>query len=86
MGDIANNLGNYRLVVLPVNRRKLAQWPDATTDFTGKEDPAIASSYTDALSNFNRDNYLAFVSSRMILVQGKVMAFLGLRMVSKVEG
>ena len=83
MGDIADNLGNYRLVVLPINRRKLAHWPDANTDFSGKENADIAPAYSNAYSNFNRDNYWKFASSRATFIKDRVETFLGLKVSPK---
>lgn len=83
MGEIADYLGNYRLVVLPINRRKLANWPDANTDFSGKDDAIIGPAYTNAYSNFDRDNYWTFASSRASFIQGQVETFLGLKVSSK---
>ena len=83
MGDIADHLGNYRLVVLPINRRKLANWPDANTDFSGKDDAVIGPAYTNAHSNFDRDSYWAFSSARATFIQGQVETFLGLKVTPK---
>lgn len=83
MGEIADYLGNYRLVVLPINRRKLANWPDANTDFSGKDDAIIGPAYTKAYSSFDRENYWAFASSRASFIQGQVETFLGLKLSSK---
>ena len=81
-GDIANHVGNYRLVVLPVNRRKLARWPDANTDFTGKNDPEIQAAYNRALANFERATYLDFISTRANLIKKRVEEFMGLKLVT----
>ena len=80
-GDIANHVGNYRLVVLPVNRRKLARWPDANTDFTGKNDPGIQTAYDRALAKFERATYLDFISTRENLIKKRVEEFMGLKLV-----
>ena len=82
-GYIADSLGNYRLIVLPKNRRKQAQSPDLTTDFSGKDDAEVTSAYAKALLNFNPSNYLAFVSSRETYIQRQVEAFLALKVISK---
>jgi hypothetical protein len=86
MGDISDVLGNYRLIVLPKNRHKLASCPDKTTDFSGKHDVRIAKAYASLLSDFNRDNYRAFVSLRASFIQRQVEAFLALRTMSIAEG
>lgn len=83
MGDIADHLGNYRLLVLPLNRRKKAQWPDAATDFIGKNDPIVASAYAKTLEEFNRDTYRDFISARMTFIRRQVAAFLGLKVVQE---
>ncbi|MGV8174801.1 MAG: DUF262 domain-containing protein [Methanothrix sp.] len=86
MEDIADFLGNYRLIVLPKNRRKLAKCPDMTTDFSGKNDAEIASAYSNAISNFNRETYWAFVSSRVNHIQREVEKFLGLKVIPATKG
>ena len=86
MEDMADFLGNYRLIVLPKNRRKLAKCPDMTTDFSGKNDAEIASAYSNAISNFNRETYWAFVSSRVDHIQREVEKFLGLKVIPATEG
>jgi hypothetical protein len=74
------------LVVLPINRRKLARWPDAHTDFFGKDNPIIAGTYANAVSNFGRENYSAFTLTRTTLIQRKVEEFLDLRTISQASG
>jgi hypothetical protein len=86
MGDIADSLGNYRLIVLLKNRHKSAKFPDIKTDFIGNKDAKIVSAYIKAISDFNRDTYLAFVSSREKFIQSRVEAFLALDVISKAEG
>jgi len=86
MGDIADFLGNYRLIVLPKNRHKSAKCPDTTTDFSGKDNAEIASAYTNAILDFNKDTYWAFVSSRAAFIQHRVEEFLSLDVISKAEG
>ena len=78
MGDVADCIGNFRLVVLPINRRKLDSWPDAQTDFVGVNDPDVAAAYKKALSEWNRDNYLQFESARAAYIKRQVETFLGL--------
>jgi hypothetical protein len=78
MGDVADRIGNFRLVVLPINRRKLDSWPDAQTDFVGVNDPDVAAAYKKALSEWNRDNYLQFESARAAYIKRQVETFLGL--------
>ena len=78
MGDVADRIGNFRLVVLPINRRKLDSWPDAQTDFVGVNDPDVAAAYKKALSEWNRDYYLQFESARAAHIKRQVETFLGL--------
>jgi hypothetical protein len=79
MGDIADRIGNYRLVVLPVNRRKTDHWPDAQTNFSGGQDTTIVAAYQQALAAWSRDNYLQFESARAAFIQRRVEEFLGLK-------
>jgi len=79
MGDIADRIGNFRLVVLPVNRRKTNHWPDGETHFFGSDDPALSVAYRNALISWNRDNYIQFESSRAAFIQRRVEEFLGLK-------
>ena len=76
MGDVADRIGNFRLVVLPINRRKLDSWPDAQTDFVGVNDPDVAAAYKKAISEWNRDNYLHFESARAAYIKRQVESFL----------
>jgi hypothetical protein len=85
MEDISDILGNYRLIVLPKNRHKLASCPDKTTDFSGKDDIEIAKAYANALSDFNRNSYWAFASSRESFIQRQVEAFLALKIIPTKE-
>lgn len=84
MGDIADRIGNYRLLVLPKNRHKLAKFPDEKTDFSGKDHMEIASVYSEAISDFNRNNYLAFINAREAYIQHQVEAFLDLKVTEAV--
>jgi hypothetical protein len=79
MGDIADRIGNYRLVVLPVNRRKTDHWPDAQTNFSGGQDSIVSAAYQQALAAWGRDNYLQFESARAAFIQRRVEEFLGLK-------
>jgi hypothetical protein len=78
LGDFADHIGNYRLVNLPVNRRKRADMPDHNTDFFGRYDPAVETLYTVALERVNRETYLAFRDRRAELIRSEVQAFLEL--------
>jgi hypothetical protein len=79
MGDVADCIGNFRLVVLPVNRRKTNHWPDKDTDFYGSQEPEVSAAYRQALTTWNRDNYLKFESARAAFIQRQVEQFLGLK-------
>ncbi len=79
LGDIADRLGNFRLVVLPVNRRKLASWPDAKTDFCGANDKFVSDAYQKAVLHFDRETYSAFESERAAFIRRKVEEFLDLK-------
>lgn len=78
MADLVNHIGNYRLVVMPINRRKLANMPDDETDFFGRHDPIVEKAYQAALKNLNEETFLAFRDARAALVQKSVREFLGL--------
>jgi len=79
MAGVADRIGNYRLVVLPINRRKTNHWPDAETNFSGREDASVSAHYNQALAKFDRDIYLQFESSRAALIQHRVEEFLSLK-------
>lgn len=78
MADVVNHIGNYRLVVMPINRRKLASMPDDETDFFGRHDPVVEKVYQAALKNLNKETFLAFRDARAALIQKNVREFLGL--------
>lgn len=86
-----DHLGNYRLILIHANRKKLAKIPDMHTSFFGKEDAEVASYYSNLLKDFNKDNfnkdsYLAFISSREALIQARVESFLDLKVIHNTEG
>jgi uncharacterized protein with ParB-like and HNH nuclease domain len=83
LGDIADHLGNYRLIVMPANRRKLAKMPDARTAFYGRNNLRLEPLYQRALGDMNRDNFLAFRDARAELIRQDVEAFLGLSIVTE---
>jgi uncharacterized protein with ParB-like and HNH nuclease domain len=76
LGDVADRIGNYRLVVLPINRRKLDHWPDSTTDFAGAGEAEIAAAYRKTVANYDRANYTEFESARAKFIRNKVEEFL----------
>jgi hypothetical protein len=63
LADIADHLGNYRLIVMPINRRKKANMPTTTTDFFGRNDPTLEPLYQAALQDLATEQYLAFRDS-----------------------
>lgn len=54
----ADHIGNYRLVVMPANRRKLAKMPDESTAFFGRHQPELEAAYRRAYANLNRESFL----------------------------
>jgi len=79
MADIANHYGNYRLVVLPVNRRKSAKWPNQTTDFIGRNDPGVSAAFEKCCGNFSRDTYQAFIDARSAVIARGLEQFMNLK-------
>jgi uncharacterized protein DUF262 len=77
MSAVADHLGNYRLIVMPANRRKQHRMPDANTDFFGRGRPEVESAYQAALSGLDQDTYLAFRDARAALIRSEVSAYLG---------
>ena len=78
MEDVVNHLGNYRLIVMPANRRKTDNMPDSQTAFFGKESPTVSMAYQSAVENLTRDSFIAFREARATLIQTKVREFLSL--------
>ena len=79
LADLADHIGNYRLLVMPANRRKSANMPDdGSTGFFGRELTGVAPLYRAALSNLSRETYLAFRDARAALIRQEVEDFLGL--------
>jgi hypothetical protein len=81
MGDAVNHVGNYRLVVMPINRRKLARMPDEQTAFFGRGRERVEDSYLACLSatkagSFDRASFMAFREARAKLIRETVSAFL----------
>jgi hypothetical protein len=64
LGDLADHIGNNRLVVMPINRRKKASMPTNETDFDGRNDKQVKLLYQTAISNLNRETYEAFRNER----------------------
>jgi uncharacterized protein with ParB-like and HNH nuclease domain len=76
MSDIVNHLGNYRLVVRPINRRKGSVMPDTDTDFWGRGDRNIEPAYTEALSKLTRKSFRGFRDKRANAIKDSVKDFL----------
>lgn len=74
----ANHIGNYRLVVRPINRRKRAEMPDQNTDFFGRRQAGVEQPYEAACGNVTRETYLAFRNTRAELIRAEVQHFLEL--------
>jgi hypothetical protein len=84
LGDVVNHVGNYRLVVMPVNRRKLARMPDLQTAFFGSADAIVKGGYASCLAQvapkggvLTKPQFLAFRDARATLIRSTVSAFLG---------
>lgn len=78
LGDVADHLGNYRLVVMYANRKKSGKMPDESTDFFGRNRAELEPLYQAALADLNRETFLAFRDARLRLIQREVSSVLGL--------
>lgn len=78
LGDVADHLGNYRLIVMPANRRKQAKMPDAHTAFFGRGNAEVEGQYKAAIANLDRQTFLAFRDARAGAIRQQVEAFLDL--------
>lgn len=78
LGDIADHIGNYRLVVMYANRKKSGKMPDGSTDFFGRNRAELEPLFQSALSDLNRETFLAFRDARLRLIQAEVKAYLAL--------
>ncbi len=78
MGDLVDHIGNYRLVVMPINRRKLAKMPDNETAFFGRGAAGVEQAYQAAVANLSKETFIAFRDARAALIQKNVREFLGL--------
>ena len=54
----ANHIGNYRLVVMPIHRRKRAKMPDESTDFFGRRQASLEPSCDAAEQELQPRNIL----------------------------
>jgi hypothetical protein len=84
LGDLANHIGNYRLIVMPANRRKSARMPDQTTAFVGRNHPDLEPLYQQALVSCSREHFQAFRDARAALIRARVEAFVGLGQTAEV--
>lgn len=78
LADVADHLGNYRLVVMYANRRKSSRMPDMATDFFGRKQAELEPLYQIALTELDRESFLAFRDARLRLIQQEVTTVLGL--------
>jgi hypothetical protein len=78
LGDVADHIRNYRLIVMPANRREQAKMPDEITAFFGRQDPQVEAPDRAALPKLSRETYLAFRDARAALIRQRVEDFLGL--------
>jgi hypothetical protein len=79
--DVVDHIGNYRLLVLPANRRKRADMPDGATSFFGRNVECVETPYQSAIKEkekLTRERFLAFRNARAAQIQAKVKDFLGL--------
>jgi uncharacterized protein DUF262 len=86
LGDVVNQIGNYRLVVLPVNRRKSGKLPNNTTAFFGRNQKPIETLFASCVERHtmngtvDRAAFLAFRNARSELIANTVQDFLGVRL------
>jgi Protein of unknown function DUF262 len=78
LADVADHLGNYRLIVMYANRRKSSNIPDSSTDFFGRRQTELEPLYQMALAKLDRESFLAFRDARFRLIKQKVTTVLGL--------
>jgi hypothetical protein len=85
IGDLVDYIGNYRLVVMPINRRKKADMPTNTTDFFGRDDETLEPLYQAALANLTRETYQSFQDERKARIIAAVKGFLDLDQASTAD-
>jgi len=78
IGANGDHLGNYRLIVMPANRRKSGQMPDTATAFFGDKDSALKEAYETALQQWTKENFDAFRDLRSKHIRERVGQFFGL--------
>jgi Protein of unknown function DUF262 len=85
LGDLADHIGNYRLIVMPINRRKKANMP-TTTDFYGRNDEVLEPLYQAAIANLTRETFQSFRDERAARIVTAVNEFLDLDQVGTADG
>jgi hypothetical protein len=78
LGDVANHIGNYRLIVMPANRRKSSNFPSAKTDFFGRNRAELEPLYQAALAELTRETFLAFRDARLRVIQTEVACYIAI--------
>lgn len=73
-----DHIGNYRLIVMPANRRKSAQMPDDQTAFFGRQESSLEGLYKSALKNLTANNFEGFRDFRAKHIKSQVSQFLEL--------
>ena len=81
-GNIADHLGNYRLIVMYANRKKSGKIPDASTDFFGCQRSGQERLYQTWLTNLNRKTSLACRDAQLRSVREGVTQCLGMPLVT----
>jgi hypothetical protein len=84
--DLADHIGNYRLIVMPINRRKKASMPTAATDFYGRNDDLLEPLYQAAIGNLTRETFQSFRDERAARIVTAVNQFLNLDQSGNVDG
>lgn len=84
LGDVVDHIGNYRLVVMPVNRRKKAAMPTRDTAFFAAKLDEVSTPYEKCIATvakksavLDRADFLAFRDARAEAIKSGVSAFLG---------
>jgi len=77
ISEHVNNVGNFRLLGKSRNISKSDSMPDANTEFFGFTDQAVTTAFDKARTNLTQENYSDFVCKRQILLEQRVVSFLG---------
>ncbi len=85
MGDVVNYAGNYRLVVMPLNRRKSAQVPNDSTDFFGRKQEPLETYFKNAIACMKNNDadglriqFIKFRDERYNMMKKSVIEFVGI--------